>query len=78
MVGQLNPWGTSYFTVVSYSCCEKLIEVYVVCILASSIWSNVVPQLKTNELYVFLCLFGIMRVMIWTMQQKEFYGGGGA
>lgn len=61
----------------------KLIEGYMVRVLggksfvleARSVCSNVVPQMKRNEHYVFLCLLGIMRVVIWMTRQKEFYGG---
>ena len=40
---------------------------------ASSVCSNVVPELNRQEHYVFLCLLGIMRVMIWTTRKKELY-----
>ena len=59
----------------------KLLEGYMVRILngkffvleASSVCSNVVPKLKRQEHYVFLCLLGIMRVVIWTTRKKELY-----
>ena len=40
---------------------------------ASSVCSNMVLKLNRQEHYVFLCLLGIMRVMIWTMRKKELY-----
>ncbi|CAE1168983.1 unnamed protein product [Acanthosepion pharaonis] len=42
---------------------------------ASSVCSNVVPQLTKAEHYVFCCLLGVMRVVMWTTRQKEFYDG---
>lgn len=42
---------------------------------ASSVYSNAVPQLIKNEYYVLLCLLSIMRIVIWTTRQREFYGG---
>ena len=56
----------------------KLLEGYMVCILngnffvleASSVCSNVVPKLNRQEHYVFLCLLGVMRVVIWTTRKK--------
>ena len=59
----------------------KLLEGYMVRILngkffileASSVCSNVVPKLNRQEHYVFLCLLGIMRVVIWTTRKKELY-----
>lgn len=42
---------------------------------ARSVCSNIVPQLKRNEHYVFVCLLGIMRIVIWTTRQKEVHGG---
>ena len=42
---------------------------------ASSVCSNVAPPLSKTEHYVFLCLLGIMRVVIWTTRQKEVYEG---
>ena len=58
----------------------KLLEGYMVRILngkffvleASSVCSNVVPKLNRQEHYVFLCLLGVMRVVIWTTR-KELY-----
>ena len=58
----------------------KLLEGYMVRILngkffvleASSVCSNVVPKLNRQEHYVFLCLLGAMRVVIWTTR-KELY-----
>ena len=38
---------------------------------ASSVCSNVVPRLNRQEHYVFLCLLGVMRVVIWTTRMKE-------
>ena len=35
--------------------------------------SNVVPRLSRQEHYMFLCLLGIMRVVIWTTRKKELY-----
>ena len=57
----------------------KLLEGYMVRILngkffvleASSVCSNVVPRLNRQEHYVFLCLLGVMRVVIWTTRMKE-------
>ena len=57
----------------------KLLEGYMVRILdgkffvleASSVCSNVVPRLNRQEHYVFLCLLGVMRVVIWTTRKKE-------
>ena len=59
----------------------KLLEGYMVRILngkffvleASSVCSNVVPKLNRQEHYVFLCLLGVMHVVIWTMRKKELY-----
>ena len=59
----------------------KLLEGYMVRILngkffvleASSVCSNVVPKLNRQEHYVFLCLLGVMRVVIWTTRKKELY-----
>ena len=59
----------------------KLLEGYMVRILngkvfvleASSVCSNVVPELNRQEHYVFLCLLGVMRVVIWTTRKKELY-----
>ena len=42
---------------------------------ASSVCSNVVPVLTRQKHYVFLCLLGVMRVVIWTTWKKGFYGG---
>ena len=42
---------------------------------ASSVSSNVVTLLNKPEHYVFLCLLGILRVVIWTARPKEFYEG---
>ena len=61
----------------------KLLAGYMVHILngrffvqkASSVCSNVVPSLNRPEHYVFLSLFGVLRVVIWTTQQKEFHEG---
>lgn len=36
--------------------------------------SNFVPQLKRNKQSVFLCLLGVMRVVIWTRRLKKFLG----
>ena len=57
----------------------KLLEGYMVHILngkffvleASSVCSNVVPKLNRQEYYLFLCLLGVMRVVIWTTRKKE-------
>ena len=38
-----------------------------------SVCSNVVPKLNRQEHSVFLCLLGIMRVVIWTTRKKELY-----
>lgn len=35
--------------------------------------SNVILLLGKSEHYVILCFVGIMRVVIWTMRQKEFH-----
>ena len=35
--------------------------------------SNVVPRLNRQEHYVFLCLLGVMRIVIWTTRKKELY-----
>ena len=59
----------------------KLLKGYMVRILngkffileASSVCSNVVLRLNRQEHYVFLCLLGNMRVVIWTMRKKELY-----
>ena len=59
----------------------KLLEGYMVCILngkffvleASSVCSNVVPKLNRLEHSVFLCLLGVMRVVIWTTRKKELF-----
>ena len=59
----------------------KLLEGYMVRMLngkffvleASSVCSNVVPRLNRQKHYVFLCLLGIMRVVIWTTRKKELY-----
>ena len=59
----------------------KLLEGYMVRILngkffvleASSVCSNVVPRLNRQEHYVFLCLLGVMRVVMWTTRKKELY-----
>ena len=59
----------------------KLLEGYMVRILngkffvleASSVCSNVVPKLNRPEHYVFLCLLGVMRVVIWTTRKKELF-----
>ena len=40
---------------------------------ASSVCSNVVPRLNRQEHYVFLCLLGVMRVVMWTTRKKELY-----
>ena len=61
----------------------KLLEGYMVRILngkffvleASSVCSNVVPRLNRQEHYVFLCLLGVMRVVIWTTRKKELCEG---
>ena len=42
---------------------------------AASVCSNVVPVLDRQIHYVFLCLLGVMRVVIWTTWKKGFYGG---
>ena len=42
---------------------------------AESVISNVVTALDRRKHYVFLCLLGIMRVVIWTTRQKGRYGG---
>ena len=42
---------------------------------ASSVCSNVVPKLNRQEHYVFLCLLGIMHVVIWTTRQQELRDG---
>ena len=59
----------------------KLLEGYMVRILngkffvleASSVYSNVVPKLNRQEHYVFICLLGVMGVVIWTTRKKELY-----
>ena len=59
----------------------KLLEGYMVRILngkffaleASSMCSNVLPKLNRQEHDVFLCLLGVMRVVIWTRRKKELY-----
>ena len=59
----------------------KLLEGYMVRILngkffvleASSVCSNVVPKLNRLEHYVFLCLLGVMHVVIWTTRMKELF-----
>ena len=59
----------------------KLLEGYIVRILngkffvleASSVYRNMVPKLNRQEHYVFLCLLGVMRVVIWTTRKKELY-----
>ena len=59
----------------------KLLEGYMVRILngkffvleASSVCSNVIPRLNRQEHYVFLCLLGIMHVVIWTTRKEELY-----
>ena len=35
--------------------------------------SNVVPNFNRQEHYVFLCLLGIMNVVIWMTRKKELY-----
>ena len=57
----------------------KLLEGYMVRVLngkifvqeASCVCSNVVPRLNRQEHYVFLCLLGIMYVMIWTTRKED-------
>ena len=57
----------------------KLLEGFMVRILngkffileASFVCNNVVPKLNRQEHYVFLCLLGIMRVVIWMTRKKE-------
>ena len=59
----------------------KLLEGYMVRILNgkffvledSSVFSNMVLRLNRQKHYVFLCLLGIMRIMIWTTRKKELY-----
>lgn len=41
---------------------------------ASSICSNVLLSLEKNVQYMFLCSLGIIQIVIWMTQQKEFYG----
>ena len=68
--------------------CE-LVEGYMVRILrrpdfkleASNVCSNVTPLLEKKEKYIFLCLLGLLRVVIWTTRQKgcfddEFFSPG--
>ena len=60
--------------------CE-LVESYMVRVLrrpsfaleASNVCSNVSPPLEKIEKYIFLCVLGIMRVVIWTTRQKGRY-----
>lgn len=42
---------------------------------ASSFCTNVVPSLTKVEHYGFFYLCGVIIVVIWTIRQKEFYGG---
>ena len=37
--------------------------------------NNVVTSLARDKLYVFLCLLGVMRIVIWTTRKEEHYGG---
>ena len=38
-----------------------------------SVCSSVLPKLNRQDHCVFLCLLGIMRVIVWTMRMKEFH-----
>ena len=40
---------------------------------ASSVCSNVIPKLNRPAHYMFLCLLGILRVVLWTTRKKELY-----
>ena len=59
----------------------KLLEGYMVRILngkffvleASSVCRKVIPKLNRQGHYVFLCLLGVMRVVIWTTRKEELY-----
>ena len=42
---------------------------------ANSVCNNVVLKLNRQEHYVFLCLLGIIRVVIWTTREKELRDG---
>ena len=61
----------------------KLLEGYMVRVLngkffvqeANSVCSSIVPPLNRTEHLGFLCLLYVIRVVIWTTQQKEFHKG---
>ena len=42
---------------------------------AISVCSNIVLSMNRKKYFVFLCFLDIMRVVIWTMQQKGFHEG---
>ena len=73
---------TFFHSLVARPLC-KLFEGYMIRILngmffaleASSVCSNVMLLLNRSEHYLFLCLLGVMRVVIWTTHQKEFHMG---
>lgn len=65
----MNPLLKLSFTVVAFTRYASLLKLggKLLVLEASYVCSNVVPYLKIDENYVFFCLLGITRVVIWTI-----------